>query len=389
MGRLYGFPFRRGSVRGFPERPVHLFPVLNQFTVEPVGANLVSPPSENQFKVHASAASKSKNLTVANWSFRLPAFFTAAILLAFVVDYGISIGLRRIKTSDFGISNQLVAGQINGEILISGSSRAVCHYDPELIQDVTGLRTFNIGRNGSQTDMQVAILKTYLRHNANPKLLIHNLDSFSFLTTKEIYDPAQYLPYLTEPDIYGALQRISPGIWKSRFIPMYGYAVDDMRFTWLTGFAGLIGWQSKETLHQGFRPDPRTWTGDFEKFKADNINGVRFPMEPEGIKDLMEIMAICKNRDIPLLLVYSPVYYEMQALELDRAEFFARCRDLSNKFGAMIWDYSDSPLCLKRENFYNSQHLNKYGARLFCLDIASRLAAEKPWRSTVSTAGSN
>ena len=74
--------------------------------------------------------------------------------------------------------------------------------------------TFNIGRNGSQTDMQLAFLKTYLKNNSKPKLIIHNLDLYSFQTSKEIYDPVQYMPYLDQTPIYEAIRRIYPDAWK-------------------------------------------------------------------------------------------------------------------------------------------------------------------------------
>ena len=118
--------------------------------------------------------------------------FVFIVLTLFAFHQLIHFGLRRIETGGFGVTNRIVSGRVNAEIVISGSSRAFNHYDPRIIKAITGRSTFNIGRNGSQTDMQVAILKTYLQHNASPKLVIHNLDSFSFVTTKEIYDPAQY-----------------------------------------------------------------------------------------------------------------------------------------------------------------------------------------------------
>ena len=70
-------------------------------------------------------------------------------------------GLRRIDTAAFGVFNRIVNGEINAEILVTGSSRALTHFDPRVISGSTGLSAFNIGINGSQTDMQVAVFKTY------------------------------------------------------------------------------------------------------------------------------------------------------------------------------------------------------------------------------------
>ena len=152
---------------------------------------------------------------------RIAFFFCIVALLANAVNGLINFGLRRIRTSDFGVSNQVMSGRVNADIVISGSSRALTHYDCRVIQEITGHTTYNIGRNGSQTDMQLAYLKAYLAHNAKPGLVVHNLDLFSFLTSHEIYDPAQYLPYLDQAAIYAGVKRVYPDAWKWRYLPLW------------------------------------------------------------------------------------------------------------------------------------------------------------------------
>lgn len=304
---------------------------------------------------------------------RIVLFFGLFIGLLYLIDFGVRQGLRRHRTSAFGVSNRVMDGKANAEILVSGSSRALTHYDSRIIQQVTGRSTFNIGRNGSQTDMQVAYLKAYLRNNTPPKLVVHNLDLYSFLTSHEIYDAAQYLPYLNEESIFQGIRRVYPDAWKWRRIPLYGYLVEDMRFTWIYGLLGLTGWQPKEDQHGGFLPRYREWTGEFDDFRRKNPKGVRFGMEAQGIKDLTEIAEICHQRGIPLLFVYSPEYYEMVALELDRPEIFAEFKVISERYGISIWDYTSSDISRNQQNFYNSQHLNATGAELFTKDFAERL----------------
>jgi hypothetical protein len=311
---------------------------------------------------------------------RLVVFFLVLGAAIFAVQALVSAGLRRITTSGFGVSNEIINGRVNAEIVISGSSRAVVHYDPQIIQQHTGLKAYNIGRDGSQTDMQLAVLKTYLRHNAKPRLVIHNLDMFAFLTTHEIYDPGQYLPYLNEPDIYAAVRQINPDAWKWKYLPLYGYSVEDMRFTWLRGLGGLLGINPKQDYIQGYRPAYVPWRNDFERFKAQNANGVRFEIEPQGVRDLDELVAVCRRQNIPVLLVYSPVYYEMQALEKNRNEVFSEFQTLSERWQAPVWDYSGSPICRRQDLFYNSQHLNHEGATAFSTELATRLSAEHPWK---------
>jgi hypothetical protein len=266
-----------------------------------------------------------------------------------------------------------VQGKVNADIIISGSSRALTHYDPRLIQEEVGRSAFNIGINGSQTDMQLALLKTYLSHNTAPALVIHNLDLFSFVTTREVYDPAQYLPYLKEAPLYEALREFQPAVSKWRWLPLYGYTVEDLRFTWMQGFKGFFGIQPPETHFLGYTPRETPWTGEFEAFRAQHPDGVSFEVEKRGVRLMEELVQVCRQRQVSLIFVYSPVYYEMQPLVRNRDEIFGQFKKICDPFSIPLWDYSDSPLCRDQGNFYNSQHLNARGAAKFSREVAARL----------------
>lgn len=305
------------------------------------------------------------------------AFVALIAITAVLLHLMITAGLRRIDTSRFGVANAIVDGTINADILVAGSSRALTHYDPRIIGEKTRLSAYNIGLNGAQTDMQLARVKTYLRHNKAPLALLFNLDAFSFQVTHGgVFDPGQFMPYLGEPDIYAALQRIDRDIWKSRFIPLYGYTVQDLRFHWIMGLAGLFRWRPAEDHFLGFEPRHTLWTDDFERLRQTNPEGVRFEIEAAGVAQMEELLTLCRDRGIRLILVYSPEYLDMQKMTQNRAEIFARFEALSRAFGAQLWDYSGSPISADRQNFYNSQHLNADGAEKFSSAIAERLSSD-------------
>ena len=105
---------------------------------------------------------------------RIVLFFVLLIGVLFLLDAAINTGLRRLTTGPYGVTNRIVQGRVNAEILISGSSRAARHYDPRVIEAVTGRSAFNIGVNGARIDLQLALLKTYLNHNTKPALVIQD-----------------------------------------------------------------------------------------------------------------------------------------------------------------------------------------------------------------------
>lgn len=334
---------------------------------------LVSEVERPQSEIESVAPRKRTRRSAWRGLARILGFFCLIVILLFALNAMINSGLRRTTTSEFGIWNKIVHGKINADIVIFGSSRALAHYDPRIIQRATGFSAYNIGLNGSQTDLQLARLRAYLNHNRKPKLLIVNFDLFSFVTSHEIYDPAQYVPYMTEPAIYAGVRRVYPDAWKWRYLPLYGYAVEDMRFDWLIGLKAFFGIQPREDHLNGYQPEDRQWTGDFARFKANNAAGWSVDVEKQGVIDFTDILRICQVAAIPVLVVHSPEYFEVQEMERNREEILQRARALSAKFGAEFWDYSDSPICRDRANFYNSQHLNQSGATLFSDDLGKRL----------------
>ena len=277
-------------------------------------------------------------------------------------------------------------GQINAQIVINGSSRALSGFDPRVIEATTGLSAYNIGRNGSQTDMQLAVLRAYLEHNRKPEIVIQSLDSFSFEATREVYNPAQYVPYLYDEELWRPLRQINPGIWKSRYIPLYGYVVDDMSMSWVLGLGTLSGWSPHEDFFLGFNPRSLKWTDEFKSFKAANPNGVNWPIDQEGRQSLEELVRLCKERGIQLIFVYPPEYSEMQGLTRNRKEVFDDFRELSAKYHVPFWDYSDWRYAGDTEYFQNSQHVNEDGAEVFSADLANRL---RGYLGTKSTAASS
>jgi hypothetical protein len=348
---------------------------MSQSDKNSFSSSVIVEPSEIRSQTSERSARKPRRFPIGIGVARILAFFLLIAALTLLTDRIINTGLRSVQTSTYGVLNRIVSGQANADIVISGSSRAWVHYDPREISSATGMSVFNIGQNGTQSDIQLAMLKTYLKHNRKPKLIIHNLDLYSLQTSKEVYEVARYIPYLKEQPLYETLQKVYPHASRWKALPLYGHLVEDARFNWLIGLKAFVGMQPREDHIEGFVPRHLHWTGDFEKFKEQNPEGVRFEMTSEGTKCIEEIAEICRSEGVPLLFAYSPEYKPMQEIEVNRREIFDQFRDIAARYDVPLWDFSDSPVCLDRDLFYNSQHLNHQGASQFSRELALRLAA--------------
>lgn len=321
---------------------------------------------------------------------RLGVFFALIAGCIWMLDATITAGLGRMHTSVYGVSNRIMNGQINAQVVVTGSSRAASHYDPRVIRQITGLDAFNLGRNGSQTDMQIAVFKAYLKHNRKPAIVLHNLDAFSFQTTREVYNPAQYVPYLKEDELYQPLRKINQEIWKSRYLPLYGYVAEDMSFAWTLGLRAFLHPPSRDQLIDGFDPRNTKWTNEFAEFKSKAAHPVRWEIEPQGIALMEGLVRLCHEEKMELILVYSPEYIEMQAMTENRREIFQSFERIAARYGTPIWDYSHWRHAGDTAYFTNSQHLNATGAEAFSTDVAADLrkflASRKPGSPRITMA---
>ena len=101
----------------------------------------------------------------------LYSIFLFSILL--IVDFFIQKGLKKSSYHEISKWNEVVQGGIDADILFVGSSRALVHFDPRIIERYTGKSSFNLGLDGSKFESQKLVLDLYLsliigEFNSNP-----------------------------------------------------------------------------------------------------------------------------------------------------------------------------------------------------------------------------
>jgi hypothetical protein len=305
---------------------------------------------------------------------RIVVFFALTALAAWQLDFLIDTGMRRIRTAEFGSYNRALYGNLNPEIVVSGSSRAVLQYDPRVLSRVTGRSAFNIGRVGSHVDMQLALLKVFLRRNRPPRLQIQNVDYGSVARTvdREFYAPVQYAPYIGEPEIYAAIRRFHPSVWRWKYLPLYRYTATNIDQQWRFGVRALLGQQPPDSYVDGFFARWESLDRSFDELKARSQPFVYTP-EAEAVRDLEEIIEISQARGSTVVFVFSPVYHEYASKVQNGRNLIATSRSIAERHGIAFLDYSDSPLGMTRANFRDYDHMNGRGAALFSEELAARL----------------
>jgi len=246
------------------------------------------------------------------------------------------------------------------DVFIFGSSRASHHYDPELIEEATGLTAFNAGDDGKNAVYQLGLLEMLLIHH-KPKLILYEVGSLNSHMDGGDVDLFPY--YFRDHQIKKLLTKRDPYASVKFFAPCYAYngKVFNISLGYLfhtkpfkTGFRPLSGRMSSEEIKRNEDVVPH------ENCYSD--------LDPLTLSSFTEFTEICKMQGIKLIYVVSPTYIGNLPYGIKKIE------EIAKNYNIQFINYaSDLRFCRNPFLFVDSEHLNLDGAKQFTSDFVSRV----------------
>lgn len=243
----------------------------------------------------------------------------------------------------------------DADIVVFGSSRASHHYDTPFMTDSLGIKSYNAGQDGRGLTFHLPLLKSYLRHNAPDIVLLELLptmdgywnDRISMLfplsdidesIVEEAYDINPYYSFYLKSNLYRHNSNLVDEV-KARLHP---YDLDSR------GFDPLV-------------PDKKH---DFESLQVSD-EGVGSADSIET-KALVDIIKTCRDKNIKLVAVISPIYGEVK---INR-----RLLDVLENENVMFLDNRALDLGSDRAKYFNDpMHMNALGARKYTEFVTKQL----------------
>jgi len=304
---------------------------------------------------------------------RASAFWCIGVALIIGVDGLLRLGLRRVATGPLGVWNAVMDGRAGHPVLVVGSSRAEFHFDCDILARALSKPCLNVGENATAPSSQLPFIEAYLAHNRAPEIALVSLDPFALGIRRDLNDPALYMGHLDEPRLYALAVEHDPNMKRARDVPLYPFAVLGLTFT-QTAIQGLF----EPSPPLGLATFPllavdREWDGTFEAWLKEHPTGETLPVEPAAVDVLDRLLTLFERRGSQVVLVYSPDFADARVSMRNRVEVMSTFIGIAALRGLPFLDYSASPLCTQRSLFYNSQHLNARGARLFTEELARDL----------------
>jgi hypothetical protein len=254
----------------------------------------------------------------------------------------------------------LIKGKINKDIIITGSSGGSRDILAELIEDATCLSTYNLCYPGSNVEFHEFILRTLVKFNEPPKIVLLTvdddaelLDNKTITFRKDRLYPLVKYPYIRKE----LINRGDKDKFFSKFLILHqlnkaNFDLKKKVFSPLDTIMRCgsmpISWQRKGiTWH--YIADERVYTADNEVI--------------EKVRAYKEIIKTCKSNNIRLVIVFPPNY------QTHSKSFENRIKELTDgQVYYYIYD-TENPIYRNKDYFYDESHLMKNGAIVFTNEI--------------------
>tara|TARA_B100001059_G_C17780711_1_gene553991 strand:- start:552 stop:1469 length:918 start_codon:yes stop_codon:yes gene_type:complete len=295
-------------------------------------------------------------------------FIVFFVLFVFSLDFFIGKVYSLFYFSDASKNNSRMIHSVmetNEEVLIFGSSRALHHYNPKIIEDSLKLTCYNVGYGGQNIYYHLALLKAALHRNT-PKFVVLELLTIDFEQTAPGHDKEKLstlLPFVnkSKSSRQAVLLR---GNSESLKLKSSIYPFNSQQYITLrNNFYPLMN------DYNGFIPIDKVFTGDLKVATTKQGN-----YDNNKLDALYEFIEICQEKNINLFICVSPTFTSKIGVG-NYADIDMR---LQNKFNLKIHNFESDSLFLNNPNYFADPiHLSKFGADVYTSLIVDILQKKK------------
>jgi len=300
-----------------------------------------------------------------------------SFLVALFIQYLADLGLKKLDDSIYSDWNKILDGNINSDLVILGSSRGYVSYDPRIIEKTIGLTSYNLSINAGSYNLQNLKFESYLNKNRNPKVIIQNIDLTHFSKSNNLPEEFQFLPYLDNKNLAQELSEINSDYSWNHYIPLFKY--NNYKSFLVKGLVSLVGKEySILPTNKGFAPKNPLFKKDehnLRRLRAMSLDTSNIQSYKEKLAIAREFLHRYKTDSVKIFLVWAPEYKER--LDIIAPIVTPVKEDIIQMVSAMpgvyFLDFSEDPINLEQEYFYDTFHLNERGALLFTSKLSKEV----------------
>lgn len=245
--------------------------------------------------------------------------------------------------------------KIDEDILVFGSSRALHHYNPEIIEDSLKLSCYNCGQDGNGILLFYGWWKNIKKHH-HPKMIIYDISPSYDLCMDG--DNHKYLGWLKELYDNDDVKNIFMDVDKTERFKMMS-----QMYRYNSKFHQIIGdyiYPVYKIKKNGYMP--LKGNVDPMRIRKDYSSNEDYQYDELKIKYLQKLIDDMNGTNI--VFVYSPIWYG------NTSEVLHPLLEICDKKGIPVIDFSNEPKYVRQDKYFkDGTHLNAFGADEFTNDI--------------------
>ena len=288
-----------------------------------------------------------------------------------IASWVIKKGLRKSNVDFFGKMNAAGDTMKDVNIILVGSSRTLVHLNPEIIDSITGLNSYNYGLNAVTIRTCYNIIHYALKKQQHAKLVVLNIDYSMFGLKADPYKDPYYYPFEKDDD---SLIMGYPGSkeWVHK-LEIFDIAMYDD----LTKYASIDGFIRPNRIpaggYKGFYP--HTQLNDFKDPPPAEILHSNALFSEEGLEVLQSLISVCRQKNVQLLMILAPYAKKhFPAKYIDNFSIIMNKVDsVAKKNNVAFINYTGILIAVDSTYFYNVNHLNIRGANIFSSIVADSI----------------
>ncbi len=304
-------------------------------------------------------------------------FFIRLGILALIMlacDFAVGfVGTRLMENAKGGETRRriYVAREVNADVLVFGSSRAVHHYDPDILEEELGMNVYNCGFRGNGIICAYGFYEM-ITQRYYPKALLYEVTSSYDMYSDDNNKYLRNLRYFYDSEGIDSI------FWNVDGTERYKMISRMYRFNTELPLMVIDNLHPINVNNRGYIPlggEIKTEPKSFET-QEDRVNMRQEVRQLDSLKlyYLERLIKESKGKTT-LIFIVSPSYQKTDDGELEPM------KKLCSKYGIpLINHYTDTAFVYRRDFFSDGVHMNRRGAteysKMISREIKAALAGE-------------
>ena len=270
-------------------------------------------------------------------------------------------------------------GNINADILIHGPCEPLWMISPDILDNITKLKSYNLSLTHSDFADNYLHLYFYLKKNKAPQYLFLYVTPESMDLNYNTFNTYRFAPYIGNPVVDSVVKDCDRDYYKWINIPFmkYGYYSNKINFDAIQGLKHYFTNRKEPYYVNGYEPPFQVkWDNHLEKFIQLYPHGYRFVWNDLREKYLCKLIKLAKQNNIKVYLFESPVLKEALQYQPNRIEIVDRIKAIATKYFIVYKQFDNMKIAESREYFMSTLNTNLKGSRIFTDSLGEYINSE-------------